>query len=194
MRGMLHGKIFRSTIAHGRVVSLDTSEAEAMEGVVKVIRPEDVEGYVFPTSGHPFSMDPAQRDIADRPLLTSRVRLHGDEIAAVIAEDEITAEKAVKKIKAEYEELPFYLDPEKAMEDGAVEIHEGVKNNIVGHNKIVSGYSDIDDAFSKSDHVFEEVFETPPVQHCQMENQVTYAYIDGNDKIIVVTSTQIPIL
>ena len=192
MRGMLYGKIFRSTIAHGRLVKLDTSEAEAMEGVVKVIRPEDVKGYIFPTSGHPFSMDPAQRDIADRPLLTDIVRLYGDEIAAVIAEDELTAEKAVKKIKAEYEEYPFYLDPEEAVKDGAVEIHEGVKNNIVGHSTIVLGDTDIDEAFKKSDYIFEEVFETPPVQHCQMENQIAYAYIDGNDKIVVYTSTQIP--
>ncbi len=192
MRGMLYAGIFRSTIAHGRVVSIDTSEAEAMDGVLKVVTPEDVRGYIFPTSGHPFSLDPAQRDIADRPLLTDRVRLCGDEIAAVIAEDEITAAKAVKKIKVGYEEYPFYLDPEDAMKEGAVEIHEGVKNNIVGHNRIALGYSDIDAAFGKSDHVFEDVFETPPVQHCQMENQVTYAYIDGNDKVVIVTSTQIP--
>ncbi len=94
MRGMLYCRIFRSTIAHGKVTSLDISEAEALEGVVKIVTYEDVRGYIFPTSGHPFSMDPAQRDIADRPLLTDRIRYYGDEIAAVIAEDEINCFKS----------------------------------------------------------------------------------------------------
>ena len=192
MRGMLHVKIFRSTIAHGRVVKLDISEAEKLEGVVKIFTYNDVRDYVYPTAGHPYSLDPAHLDPADRRMLTDRIRLYGDEIAAVAAEDLLTAEKAVRLIKAEYEELPFYLDPEEASSDSAVEIHEGVKNNILGHSSLFLGETDLDEAFKKSDYIFEEVFETPPVQHCQMENQITYAYKDENSRIVVVSSTQIP--
>ena len=191
-RGMLYGKIFRSTIAHGRVLSLDISEAEKVEGVVKIVTYDDVRQYVYPTAGHPYSLDPSHLDPADRRMLTDRVRLYGDEIAAVVAEDPLSAEKAVRLIKAEYEEFPFYLDPEEALEDGAVEIHEGIKNNILGHSSLSLGDTDIDDAFRQSDYVFEELFETPPVQHCQLENQVTYSYKDENGRIVIVTSTQIP--
>ncbi len=69
-------------------------------------------------------MDPSHQDIADRHLLNQHVRYYGDDVCAVIAEDEVAAMQAVRAIEVEYEELPFVLDVQKAMEPGAPQLHE----------------------------------------------------------------------
>ena len=84
-------KIYHSTIAHGLVKSVDTSEAEKIPGVVKVLTCFDVPDRPFPTAGHPWSTDPHHQDVADRLLLNRHVRYYGDDVAVVIAEDEIAA-------------------------------------------------------------------------------------------------------
>ena len=84
----LVARILHATIAHGYVKSIDTTEAEAVPGVVKVLTCFNVPDYRFPTAGHPWSTDPAHQDVADRLLLNRHVRYYGDDIAAVIAENE----------------------------------------------------------------------------------------------------------
>lgn len=186
---MLHAKVFRSTIANGWVKNLDVSKARALPGVTAVVTYQDVPAHTFPTAGHPYTKDPTHQDVADRNLLTRRVRFYGDEIAAVIAVDELTAEKALRLIDVEYEEYAPILTAEAAGKAGAVEIHAGT-NNIVGSDNYQLG--DVEEAFSQADYVFEDNFATSTVQHCAMENHTAYAYIDNNGKITVVTSTQIP--
>lgn len=78
-------KICHSTIAHGYVKSIDTSETEAVSGVVKILTCFDVTDIQFPTAGHPWSADPAHPDVADRKLLNRHVRYYGDDIAASIS-------------------------------------------------------------------------------------------------------------
>ena len=121
----LYAKICRATITHGIVKDYDISEALKVEGVVKIVLPEDLPNYKFPTAGHPYTLIEEKKDVADRNLLTRKVRLYGDEIAAVIAETKLAAEIAAKKIKVEYEEYPFYMEPEESLAEGALEIHEG---------------------------------------------------------------------
>ncbi|QRN85327.1 xanthine dehydrogenase molybdenum-binding subunit XdhA [Clostridia bacterium] len=190
-RNMLYAKVKRSTIAHGNVIRIDASKAEALEGVIKVFTPDNLPCGVYPTAGHPHSLDPAHQDIADRMALTKKVRFYGDEVAAVVAVDELTAKKALDLIEVEYEELPFYLDAEEALKEDAVEIHENSKN-IIGHNSYTVGDVDIREAFAMADYVFEDVLEVKPVQHCHLENHVAYAYTEGNGRLVVMSSTQIP--
>ena len=111
----LIAKILHSTIANGLVKSMNISEAEKIPGVVKVITCFDVPDISFPTAGHPWSTDPGHQDPADRKLLNRRVRLYGDDIAVVIAEDEVAAARGTRAIKVEYEEYPIVLNPEEAM-------------------------------------------------------------------------------
>ena len=166
-KNMLVAKVFRSTIANGVVKSIDTSEAEKIPGVVKIITCFDVPQYKFPTAGHPWSTDPAHQDVADRLLLTSRVRYYGDDVAAVIAEDEVAANRAIRAIKAEYEEYPFVLDQIEAMQDGAPQIHEEYKNNILNHTQIYNG--DYDEAIKEEGLIkFEGWYDTATVQHCHI--------------------------
>ena len=117
-------KVLHSTIAHGYVKSIDTSEAEKIPGVVKIVTCFDVPENYYPTAGHPWSTEAAHQDVADRLLLVKHVRFYGDDIAAVVAENDIAAAQAVRALKVEYEELPFVLDVQKAMQDGAPQVHE----------------------------------------------------------------------
>ena len=188
-KNVLYGKILRATIAHGLVKKLDVSEALKVEGVIKVLTPDDLPDLKFPTAGHPYTLDPKLPDIADRNILTKRVRLYGDEIAAVIAENELAAEKALEKIKVEYEEFPFYLSPEEALAEGAVEIHDGSKN-LIASTKAVVG--DLKKGLEEADHIIEGEYKTQIVQHCHMENQIAYAYKGSDQRWVCVSSTQIP--
>ncbi len=187
--GLLHAKIFRSSIANGRVQSLHINQAKALPGVVAVVTFDDVPAHPFPTAGHPFHKDPAHQDVADRHLLTSRVRLWGDEIAAVIAEDEGTAAKAVSLITAEYEEYDPILTVADALAPGAREIHDGTGNIIKTSDY---GVGDMATAFSQSAVVLEGEYSTQMVAHCAMETYSAYAYQDGTGRVVVVSSTQIP--
>ncbi len=190
-KGAYIAQVYHSTIAHGRVVSIDVSEAEKIPGVVKVFTCFDIkEKHYFPTAGHPWSTDPSHQDVADRLILTEEVRFYGDDIAAVVAEDEVAAAKAIRAIKVEYEEYPFVLDVQEAMKDGAPQIHKDYPNNILKHTTIRKG--NYEEAIKEPGLVkVEGWYETPTVQHCHIENFICYAEMEG-DRITVVASTQIP--
>ena len=189
-RNALVARILHSTIANGLVKRMDTSEAEKMPGVVKVITCFDVPDFPYPTAGHPWSTDPAHWDPMDRRLLNKRVRLYGDDIAAVIAADEVTAARALRAIKVEYEEYPVMLSPEEAMKEGASLLHEECPRNILKHSSIVDG--DFEGAIKEEGLLcFEGVYETPIVQHCHIESVVSFAWME-NGRIVVTASTQIP--
>ena len=184
-------KIVHSTIANGKVLKIDTSEAEKIPGVVKIVTCFDVPKYYFPTAGHPWSTDPAHQDVADRLLLTDEVRFYGDDVAAVVAEDEIAAAQAVRAIKVEYEEHPFVLDAQEAMKDGAPQLHEKYPNNILAHTGYRNG--NYEEAIKEEGLVkVEGWYETPTVQHCHIENFICYAKEESDGRITVVASTQIP--
>lgn len=180
MPGMLHAKILRSTIASGFVTSIDTVEAAALPGVEAVITFKDVPAHTFPTAGHPYHLDPAHRDVADRNLLTGRIRLWGDEIAAVVAVDELTAEKAVKLIKVEYEECTPILSGEQALQPGAPEIHAGT-GNLIKRTSFSDGNLEV--SMTEADYILEDQFKTNVVQHCAMENHSALAYVDASGSI-----------
>ncbi len=103
--GMLHAKLLRSPHPHARIVSLDAQHATQIPGVHAVITGADM-----PT---PYGIIPWTRD--EHALALDRVRYIGDAVACVAAIDEDTANAALEAIEVEYEELPFYLDPEEAL-------------------------------------------------------------------------------
>ena len=186
----LVAKILHSTIGNGRVVSMDVTEAKAVPGVVAVFTCFDVPDIPFPTAGHPWSMDPSHQDIADRHLLNRHVRYYGDDVCAVIAEDEVAAMQAVRAIEVEYEELPFVLDVQKAMEPGAPQLHEKFPNNILKHTTAAAG--NYAEAIKEPGLIkVEGWYETPPVQHCHIENHGCFCY-EENGRLVVTSSTQIP--
>ena len=189
-RHALIAKIKHSDKAHALVKAIDTSEAEKIPGVVRVLTCFDAPEYLFPTAGHPWSTDPHHQDVCDRHVLTRHVRYYGDDVAAVVAEDEISAKRAVDAIRVEYEELPFVLDVQEAMKDGAPLLHEKYPNNILAHSQIRKGnYSE---AIKEPGLIkVEGWYDTPTDQHCHIENATCYAWEEGG-RVNVVASTQIP--
>ncbi|MEG1917565.1 MAG: xanthine dehydrogenase molybdenum-binding subunit XdhA [Oscillospiraceae bacterium] len=186
----LIAKLLHATIANGTVKAIDTAAAERIPGVVKVITCFDVPEIYFPTAGHPWSTDPAHQDVADRLLLTSHVRFYGDDIAVVVAENEVAAMQGVRALVVEYDTLPFVLDPQKAMEDDAPLLHEKYPHNILAHTDIRRG--NYEEAIREPGLIrVEGWYNTPTVQHCHIENHVCYASGEAG-RITVVSSTQIP--
>ena len=191
-KGLLTAKVVRSTIANGVVKSFDLSEALAVPGVVKIVTCFDVPDIQFPTPGHPWSVETAHQDIADRKLLNTRVRVYGDDIPAVIAEDEIAAARAARLVKVEYEEYEPLLTVEAAMAEGATRLHEEKPGNVIAHSSFTVGEGTFEEAVKEEGLVvIDRDYRTQSVQHCHIETPISFAYME-KDRIIVTTSTQIP--
>lgn len=185
-------KIVRSTIANGVVKSFDLEEALKVKGIVKIITCFDVPQHQFPTPGHPWSTQVNHQDISDRRLLNTRVRMYGDDIAAVVADNEIAAKRACKLIKVEYEEYEPLLSVEEAINKKDIPIHEEYPTNIVGHSSFTLGDTPYEEVIKeKGLFLLSKEYDTQPVQHCHLEVVHSFAYME-NGRITVVTSTQIP--
>lgn len=191
--GLLTAKVVRSTIANGVVKRFDLEAALKVPGVVKIVTCFEVPDIQFPTPGHPWSVEEAHQDISDRKMLNTRVRVYGDDIAAVIAEDEVAAARAVRLIKVEYEEYEPLLTTAAAMAEGAPVLHEEKPGNVVARSSFRLGEMTYEEARAWEPELTEliQVYQTQTVQHCHLEPPVSYAYQDSG-KLVVVTSTQIP--
>lgn len=173
---MLYGKILRSPLPHARILAIDTSAALALDGVVAVITGRDMPDRRFGA----FVAD-------ETGLAVDKVRYVGDAVAAVAAVSEAVAAKALELIEVRYEELPFVIDPEEAVREGAPAIHE-VERNIVAHNQVVGG--DIEQGFAEADYIFEDRFVTSKQAHACLEPHVCIAEWDPSGKITLMDSTQ----
>ncbi len=188
----LVAKVIRSNIANGKVLSFDLSQALAVPGVVSIFTCFDVPEHSFATAGHPWSTDETHRDIADRRLLNQRVRVYGDDIAVVVAEDEVAAARAARLVQVTYEEYPVISDVNDAINSSGPPLHEKYPDNIIAHQKTTIGDSSFDEAIADEDvYLSDDTFDTQAVQHCHLEGAVSHAYMDGN-RIHVISSTQIP--
>ena len=194
---ILEARILHSTIANGWVKSMDVSRAQALPGVVKVLTCFDVPPHQYPTPGHPWSVEEAHQDVSDRRLLNRRVRIYGDDIAAVVAEDALTARRGLGLIQVEYEEYPPVLTPAAALAEGMPPLHEEYPGNVLKRHTAEiplpeSDFKCAEDVLTfPGYHQFRGHYETQQVQHCHMEPPISYAYAEG-ERICVVTSTQIP--
>ncbi|MDO8875823.1 MAG: 2Fe-2S iron-sulfur cluster-binding protein, partial [Pseudolabrys sp.] len=178
MPGMLHVQVLRSPHAHARIVSIDTSAALAMEGVESVITSADVPG-----------QDGFGVFVHDQPVMArDKVRYVGEAIAAVAAEDSLTAKRAVAAIKVVYEQLVPVFDPDEAMRQGAPVVHDYAPDNITKHIPIRVG--DVEAGFAASDLVIEESYSTQAIEHAYLEPEAGLAYVDHDDVVTVVSPSQ----
>jgi 4-hydroxybenzoyl-CoA reductase subunit alpha len=176
--GMLHGKIVRSTIPRGKILSIDTTQAEQLPGVLAVITARDTAGIM---SG------PDQQLLCD-----TTVNYIGDEVAAVAAVDEDTAVAAAALIRVAYEPLPALLTIEEAMASGAPVLHEYFENNAADEKTVV--YGDPDKAFAEADYIREDEFTSMPTHNCFAELHVVLADYSLPDKLSIWTPTQTALL
>jgi 4-hydroxybenzoyl-CoA reductase alpha subunit len=178
---MLHCRLLRSTEPHARIVSIDTSKAEACAGVHLVLT-----GSAFPI---PYGILPVSHD--EHALCPDKVRFVGDPVAAVVARDEATAADAVSRIEVEYAPLRTYASPADSLAFPEPRIHEyGDEGNI---HKIVSlQFGDVDEALAGADHVFDDVFFFEGNTHLPIEQHAAVAAKDPEGKLVVYSSTQTP--
>jgi len=188
--GMRVARYLRSTVAHGRVVNIDIEKARGLPGVDGVFTFKDVPENTYATAGHPFSFDPGHKDVADRRLLTDYVRYEGDEIAIVVANNQLTAKRALELIEVEYKTFKPLVKTEDVLAADAPEIHNRTGNIVKDHSFTAGG--DPEQTKKECDHLIQGRFKTQIMQHCHLENHTAYAYMDDLDTIVIVSSTQIP--
>jgi putative selenate reductase molybdopterin-binding subunit len=197
---LAHAKVVRSDIPHGYVTDIDTSAAEAMDGVYGVLTPwsEACPDDKYTSAGQSYP-EPSPWDMN---VLTEHVRYVGDPIAAVAAEDAATATAAIETIEVEYEEDDYVLDPEEAFSTDAPQLFgdDEVENKIVGHDyarnrmsNIEGELGNVEAAYQREDtHVHETAWETIRQSHAQVEKHTSLAYTDEDDRHVLITSTQVP--
>ncbi|MDP6307356.1 MAG: xanthine dehydrogenase family protein molybdopterin-binding subunit [SAR324 cluster bacterium] len=178
--GMLHGAIRYSDHAHARILSIDTSKAEALEGVKCVVTAVDV-----PETRFGFYKD-------NMPLKKDVVRSHRDEIAGVVASNEMIARQAAKMIEIEYEIMPAVFTVADAMAENAPLIHPEKENNHLITNTYSHG--DLEQGEAESDVVVQVSCKLPYVNHASMETCVIVAQFDHHENLTLWSTTQIPFL
>ena len=195
--GMAHGKILRSPYAHARLARVDGGKAERLPGVLAVITREDQKSLRM--------FGAAYKD--QTIVAVDKVRYAGDPVAAVAAVDEATAAQALELIEVEYEDLPAVTSIDEALAENAPLVHAAPASGgeLMGQRyetpKEFSGSNlcyrfsyangDVEAGFKKADHVFENTFTFPRVQHFCMEPHATVAHHEG-DRITLWAGTQEP--
>jgi CO/xanthine dehydrogenase Mo-binding subunit len=174
---MLYGKILFSPVAHAKITKLDTSKAEALEGVKAVVTYLDSPDVLFKRMVRGIS----DEFPADERVFDTVVRFVGDKVAAVAAETEEIAAKAIRLIEVEYEELPAVFDPEEALKPDAYKIHPN--GNLI--EELVKECGDVDKAMQEADHVFETCVTTPMVHHGAIELYGCTAHWSNDNKLTV---------
>jgi 4-hydroxybenzoyl-CoA reductase alpha subunit len=183
---MAHGRILRSPFPHARIKSIDTSQAEALEGVFAVMTGEDLpERYCV----IPWTPD-------EQALASDKARYVGDGIAAVAAIDEETAIRAIDLIAVDWEVLPAVLDPSKALDEDAPLIHEqdwkgrDRKSNLC--KTVDLSFGDVDAGFAAADAIVEDTWFYEGSTHAPIEPHCAVADWSPDGKLTLWSSTQVP--
>lgn len=180
LEGMCYGSALRSKYPRARVLSIDTSKAKALPGVVTVLTAEDIPGEN--KIGH---LKHDQYTLIPVGGLTHYL---GDAIALVAAEDMETVEKAKKLIKVEYEVLPAVHNMEEAAAADAPRVFDEEESNIQAYKHVSRGNAS--EAIKNAKHVISQHFETPWTEHAFLEPECAVAYIDEEEDVMVISTDQ----
>ena len=178
--GTLHAAVLRSPYAHADILSIDTSAALALPGVTDVLTGADVRAL-----SEPFLMV-LKLPLDEWALAGDRVRYAGEAVALVLATDRYVAEDALEHIVVEYRGLETIVDPEAAVLDGAVLVHEDAGNNIVSERNFT--YGDPDAAFAAADHRISITIDYPRNSLTPIEGFVVVADYDAESGLFDILS------
>ncbi len=178
-------KILFANRPHAVVRSIDTSQAEALEGVLAVFTAKDVpvNEYGLGIPDQPVLCGPG----SSKPY-TDRVRFIGDQVALVVAESDDIAARARDLIRVEYEDLPIEVDPLHAVQPDAVLLHPERDSNVFVHYRIRKG--DVEEAFRKADVIVEDIYNTPAQEHAYLQPEAGVGYIDEQGRVTVMVAGQ----
>ena len=178
--GMCYGTALRSKYPRARVLSIDTTAAKALPGVIDVFTAADIPGEN--KIGH------LKHDQYTMIPVGGLTHYLGDAIALVAAEDMETAEKAKKLIKVEYEVLPAVHNIQEAAAEGAPLVFDEETTNVQAYKHVSRGNAD--EAISKAAHVISHHFETPWTEHAFLEPECAVAYIDDDGDVMIISTDQ----
>ena len=195
--GMLIGAVVRSPHAHARIKSIDTSEAERLDGVFAVMTAKDLPRLGDVVRGNSEESG-SEKHLSENVMAFDKVLYKGHVVAGVAAKDQNTAFEAAKKIKVDYEILKPVIDVDQAMSKNAPILHEDytcdhlgkeVKNsNVAAHVRHENG--DLENGFDKADLVVEKEVDMQTVHQGYIEPHSGTAVWDEEDRVKVWTSTQ----
>ncbi|MHB8620339.1 MAG: xanthine dehydrogenase family protein molybdopterin-binding subunit, partial [Chloroflexota bacterium] len=182
---MLHARIVRSPHAHARIRGVNAVAALSLPGVWAVLTHADLPPIRHSTAGQPWP----ETSPYDARVLDEKVRYVGDWVAFVAAETPELAEQAAELVEVDYEVLPAVFDLAEATRPGAPRLHE-----IDPHPQPEVGgiYDASRNLAAHGEIAVDGEYEVPFVQHCALEPHVTLAWLDGFDRLNVVSSTQVP--
>jgi CO/xanthine dehydrogenase Mo-binding subunit len=187
---MLHMKILFAGRPHARVVSLDTSAAEALPGVVAIYTARDVpvNEYGLQKKDQPVLCGPSplppRGEGTGVGVAGDIVRCEGDQVAAIVAETEAIAAQARDLIKVEYKDLPAVFDAAEAMKTDSPRIHPELgDSNVCVLDRIRKG--DVESAFARADAIVEGEYHTPYQEHAYLQPEAGLAYLDEQGRITV---------
>lgn len=177
MEGMAYGKTLRSTKPHA-YIKVDISEAEKVEGVIKVFTHKDVPkkneyGVIF--KDH-------------QVFVSKKVKKIGEPLAFIVAETMDACEKGLEKISVEYDEIEAVFDPVEALKDNAPQVHD--KPNQISHYKLRTG--NLEEGIKNSDVIVENTYSTHMVEHAFLQPEAGVSYIDEDGTVVLVVATQYP--
>ena len=178
--GMCYGTALRSKYPRARVLSIDTTAAKALPGVIDVFTAADIPGEN--KIGH------LKHDQYTMIPVGGLTHYLGDAIALVAAEDMETAEKAKKLIKVEYEVLPAVHNIQEAAAEGAPLVFDEETTNVQAYKHVSRGNAE--EAISKAAHVISHHFETPWTEHAFLEPECAVAYIDDDGDVMIISTDQ----
>ena len=178
---MLHARLLRSAHAHAKILSIDAERARKHPGVHLVLTGRD-----FPVT---FGILPVTQD--EYALAPEHVRYVGDPIAAVIAKDEQTATEALDLIKVKYQVLKTIATPEEALQNPEPRIHAYSELGNI-HRLQAFQFGDVEETFRKSELIFEDLFFYEGNTHLPIEQHAAVAQVDGEGKLTLWSSTQVP--
>jgi CO/xanthine dehydrogenase Mo-binding subunit/aerobic-type carbon monoxide dehydrogenase small subunit (CoxS/CutS family) len=182
--GLLHLALVRSPHRHARIVGIDTSAALAVPGVHAVLTHHDAPRTRYSTALHENTGD----DPADTRVLDDVVRHAGQRVAAVVADHPATAAEAARLVRVTYQVLPAVTDPDQALREEGVRVHED--GNIAGEFHHTAG--DTERGLAEADVVHEGVFHTQRVQHTALECHASRAWTDPDGRLRLHSATQAP--
>ena len=159
--GMLHAVFVRSEYAHARIKGIDTSEAEAMPGVVAIYTGADIKDTMKSMSQPVLLPNLPAKFPTYWPLAIDKVKFHGEPVALVVARDKYVAVDAAECVYVDYEELPPVLDPEKALEANSPIVHEADGTNEIFAMTFTGG--ETEDEQKKNDIEVEAIFQNADV-------------------------------
>ena len=186
----------RSPHAHAKIKGVDTSKAEAMEGVVKVFTGKDIADAGIVGSICGWQVDFKNGDTMKEPghpiMVADKVRHVGDAVALVIAEDRQTARDAAGLVEVNYEVLDAVVDPKAATQDGAPLVHDDVPNNTIFDWEL-GNKEETDAAFEKAHHITELSYHNQKLIPNAIEPRAALGHYDSNeDKYTLYTTSQNP--